>query len=58
MKKSTEIENELNQTTKRLDELTEMRMRSGNNLQTLQQGFVSGKTSLDNLQAEQGKLTT
>lgn len=56
--KSTEIENELNQTTKRLDELTEMRMRLNNNLQTLQQGFIDGKTSLDELQTEQGRLTT
>jgi hypothetical protein len=56
--KSTEIENELNQTIKRLDELTAMRDGSTTNLQTLQQGFVSGKTSLDELQAEQGKLTT
>jgi uncharacterized phage infection (PIP) family protein YhgE len=55
-KKSIEIETELNQTTKRLDELTEMRMRLNNNLQTLQSGFVDGKASLDNLQAEQSKL--
>ncbi len=58
MKKSTELENELKQTTKRLDELTEMRMRLNTNLQGLQQGFIDGKTSLDELQAEQGKLTT
>ena len=56
--KPTEIENELNQTTKRLDELITMRDGITTNLQTLQAGFVSGKTSLDNLQAEQGKLTT
>jgi uncharacterized phage infection (PIP) family protein YhgE len=55
---SKEIEKELNQTTKRLDELTEMRMRLNNNLQILQQGFIDGKTSLDELQAEQSKLTT
>ncbi len=54
---STEIEIELNQTTKRLDELTEMRMRLNNNLETLQQGFIGGKTPLEELQAEQGKLT-
>jgi uncharacterized coiled-coil DUF342 family protein len=52
-----EIENELNQTTKRLDELTEMRDGINNNLQALQQGFVDGKTTLDELQTEQGKLT-
>jgi uncharacterized coiled-coil DUF342 family protein len=54
---SKQIENELNQTTKRLDELTEMRMRLNTELQTLQQGFIGGKTSLDELQTEQGKLT-
>jgi uncharacterized coiled-coil DUF342 family protein len=54
--KSNQIENELNQTTKRLDELTEMRDRLNNNLQTLQQGFIDGKTPLDEVQAEQGKL--
>jgi ribosomal protein S17E len=57
-KKSTEIQNELNLITKRLGELTEMRMRLNNNLQTLQQGFVDGKTPLDAVQTEQGKLTT
>ncbi len=57
-KKSNQIENELNQTTKRLDELTEMRDRLNNNLQTLQQGFIDGKKPLDALQAEQSKLTT
>jgi uncharacterized coiled-coil DUF342 family protein len=57
-KKSNQIENELNQTTKRLDELTEMRDGITANLETLQQGFIGGKTSLDALQSEQGKLTT
>jgi uncharacterized coiled-coil DUF342 family protein len=54
---SKQFENELNQTTKRLDELTEMRTGITANLQTLQQGFIGGKTSLDELQTEQGKLT-
>ncbi len=54
---SKEIEKELNQTTNRLDELTEMRDGITANLQTLQQGFVDGETLLDELQAEQGKLT-
>jgi chromosome segregation ATPase len=54
---SKEIEKELDQTTNRLDELTEMRARLNTNLQSLQKGFVGGKTSLDELQAEQGKLT-
>jgi uncharacterized coiled-coil DUF342 family protein len=57
-KKSNQIEGELNQTTKRLDELTEMRDGITVNLQGLQQGFIDGKTSLDELQAEQGKLIT
>jgi uncharacterized phage infection (PIP) family protein YhgE len=56
MKKSIEIETELDSTTKRLDELTEMRDRLNNNLQTLQSGFVDGKASLDELQTEQSKL--
>lgn len=55
--KSNQIENELNQTTKRLDELTEMRTGIKGNLETLQQGFIDRKTSLDELQAEQSKLT-
>jgi len=56
--KSKQIEIELNQTTKRLDELTEMRDGITANLETLQAGFINGKTSLDELQTEQGKLTT
>ncbi len=55
---SQEIEKELNQTTKRLDELTEMRDGITANLKTLQQGFIDGKTSLDELQGEQARLTT
>jgi uncharacterized coiled-coil DUF342 family protein len=58
MKKSIEIKTELDNTTKRLDELTEMRDGINANLQTLQDGFIGGKTSLDEVQAEQGKLTT
>jgi uncharacterized phage infection (PIP) family protein YhgE len=56
--KSNQIETELNQVTNRLDELTEMRERANNNLQNLQQGFIDGKTPLDAVQVEQGKLTT
>jgi chromosome segregation ATPase len=52
-----EIETELDQITKRLDELTELRDGTKNNLQTLQKGFIDGKTSLGELQTEQGKLT-
>ena len=55
---SKQIKTELDQTTKRLNELTQMREHLNNNLQTLQQGFVDGKVSLDELQAEQGRLTT
>jgi chromosome segregation ATPase len=57
IQKSTEIETELNNATKRLDELTEMRDGITANLETLQKGFIDGKTSLDDLQTEQGKLT-
>ncbi len=51
------IKKELNQTTERLDELTEMRDALNNNLQSLQGGFINGKTTLEELQAEQSKLT-
>jgi hypothetical protein len=55
---SKQIEKELDRATKRLDELAEMRGGIKGNLETLQQGFIDGKTSLDTLQAEQSKLTT
>jgi chromosome segregation ATPase len=58
MKKLTEIENNLNQTTLRLDELAEMRLRLNNRLKTLQDGFVNGKTPLAEVQAEQSALDT
>jgi hypothetical protein len=51
------IKKGLNQTTERLDELTEMRDALNNNLQSLQGGFINGKTTLDKLQTEQSKLT-
>ncbi len=51
------VKKELNQTIERLDELTEMRDALNNNLQSLQGGFINGKTTLDELQTEQGKLT-
>jgi archaellum component FlaC len=50
------IKKELNQTTERLDELTEMRDALNNNLQSLQAGFINGKTTLEELQTEQSKL--
>jgi hypothetical protein len=55
---SKQIEIELNNATNRLDELTRMRDRLNEHLKTLQDGFINGKTSLDAVQAEQGKLTT
>lgn len=58
MKKVTEVRKELDNTTNRLTELNEMRERLNNNLQTLQSGFIDGKTSLDEVQTEQGRLTT
>ncbi len=57
MTETKKIENELNKTTTRLDELSVMRDRLSENLQTLQSGFVDGKSSLDNLQTGQSKLT-
>ena len=55
---SKQIKTELDQTTKRVDELTQMREHLAANLQSLQSEFVDGKTSLDELQTEQSKLTT
>jgi uncharacterized phage infection (PIP) family protein YhgE len=55
-KKSNQIESEFDSAASRLGELTETRMRLNNNLQTLQQGFIDGKTPLDEVQAEQSKL--
>jgi hypothetical protein len=57
MKIST-IKNELDQTTARLSELTEMPSRINTSLKTLQDGFVRGKTPLDEVQAEQARLNT
>jgi acyl carrier protein phosphodiesterase len=57
-KKSNQIKTELDATAKRLSELNEMQKGITGNLETLQQGFIDGKTSLDELQTEQGKLTT
>jgi len=55
--KSEQIETELNNATKRLDELNEMRDGITTNLRSLQSGFIGGETLLDELQSEQGKLT-
>ena len=58
IQKSNQIKTELDATAKRLSELNEMQKGITGNLETLQQGFIDGKTSLDALQTEQGKLTT
>jgi hypothetical protein len=57
MKIST-IKTELDLTNERLSELITMRGGISTNLQTLQDGFVNGKTSLDEVQAEQARLNT
>jgi uncharacterized phage infection (PIP) family protein YhgE len=57
MKIST-IKTELDQTTERLSELIAMRLRLNNRLKTLQDGFVSGKTPLAEVQSEQAALDT
>jgi hypothetical protein len=57
-KKSNQIKNELDATTKRLSELNEMKKVITDKHQSLHKGFVSGTTPLDELQAEQSKLTT
>lgn len=56
-RKSTEINNEVRKTKNRLSELREMRLQINGKLETLQQGFIDGKASIDSLQSEQGKLT-
>jgi uncharacterized coiled-coil DUF342 family protein len=57
MKVST-TKTELDLTNERLSELITMRDGINTNLQTLQDGFVNGKTSLDEVQAEQARLNT
>jgi predicted nucleic acid-binding Zn-ribbon protein len=52
-----QIKIELDQITKRLDELIEMQTGINTNLKTLQDGFIGGKKSLDEVQTEQSKLT-
>ncbi len=58
MKKSTELKNELDGTAKKLSELITMQDGINISLKTLQNGFVGGKTSLDEVQAEQARLDT
>ncbi len=57
-KTAAQIETELKQTNARLTELQQMRDDIGGKLDALQTGFIDGKTSLDALQTEQGRLTT
>jgi myosin heavy subunit len=57
IKTSEQIEPELDETTARLDELCEMRRSIESNLKTLQSGFIKRQKTLDELQAEQSKLT-
>jgi len=58
MKKSIEIENELDQITKRLSELITMQDGVTNTLKTLQDDFINGKAVLVQVQNEQSRLTT
>ncbi len=58
IQKSNQIKTELDATAKRLSELNEMQKGITGNLETLQAGFIDGKTSLDELQGEQARLTT
>jgi uncharacterized phage infection (PIP) family protein YhgE len=55
--KSEEIKNEINQTTQRLNELTETQKRIADNLKVMQNGFIAGTITLDEMQIEQSKLT-
>jgi hypothetical protein len=57
MKNLLEIKKELTATINRTFELITMRDTAGGNLQTIQQDFVGKRATLDQLQAEQGKLT-
>ncbi len=55
---SNKIENELNQTSARLDELSLTRSGIQENLKILQDDFVLGKTDFDKTQSEQARLDT
>jgi uncharacterized coiled-coil DUF342 family protein len=52
---STEIEKELDQITRRLDQLVET--RNGIDLDALQKDFINGEKTFDEFQAAQGKFT-
>jgi uncharacterized phage infection (PIP) family protein YhgE len=55
--KSKEIKTEINRTTQRLNELTETQKRIADNLKVMQNGFIAGTITLDEMQIERSKLT-
>jgi uncharacterized coiled-coil DUF342 family protein len=58
MKNLNDIKLKLDGTNARLSELTQMRDETANKLETLQNGFIDGKTTIEAVQIEQGKLDT
>jgi uncharacterized coiled-coil DUF342 family protein len=56
--KLNDIKIKLDGTNVRLSELTRMRDETADKLETLQNGFIDGKTTLEAVQSEQGKLDT
>jgi uncharacterized coiled-coil DUF342 family protein len=57
MKKANEIEAEINQTASRIAQLQTELTEQTTTFESVQQSFVSGKTGVDELHAEQSKLT-
>jgi hypothetical protein len=55
--KSEQLKTKISQATERLDELTEMRSGITDNIKIMQNGFIAGSVSLDEMQIEQSKLT-
>jgi hypothetical protein len=56
MKAQTSTEIELNQATKRIDELTETATELRSRFQGFLKGFIDGSTPLDELRAQQSEL--
>jgi hypothetical protein len=56
MKKANEIESELSNTQARIAELETQSIEQTASFEGVQQGFIDGKTPLDEVQAEQSKL--
>ncbi len=56
-KNAAQLESELNQTDSRIRELETERSKQTASFEGVQQAFVSGKTGVDELHAEQSKLT-